>query len=428
MQPLRYLDDAEYGQTHNNMPYTEAGSGNLTKKVKQVAGSFSGHTFSIYGSTGDLVKQGEKDEIDSYYFYKGSVLAVEFAWFLYFLAFGFGAFATVVVEVDYGSGWLISLVGMYSIIGVFTGVGALLLLLYIFFCVKFMHHGDEQLDELLSNVLAIGTMYFVLLGLLVKFFVFNDTDNDNDDLNFRRLLYTVFTGYGIFGMVIIIKAITRHMTIAKEVMINYQTWRASPYNEGIMETKVQSKGTIYAVEYNAKPHKRIILFMFVMWISTAIILALSVWLLFLSVGSSAVPDFGIIYMVTAITMGTTYVVLTLTWISWSFMSVHYKACFTSHFDVFYATHAIYLAVVCFMLIGYRYTYWYVPDTFFESPGVTVPALKLAYFNKISILQFIMLPLLAMGIGKGVCLMANEYPVDLKKYQEEVKRQKDSKAT
>jgi hypothetical protein len=415
--PLRFLEDQESGySSHSSAP-------SLRKKVIQTAGNLTSrkHVFSVYDGNGDVVSGITDDQKDNYYYYKGAVLILEALLFLYFLVFGLGAFATIIAEIELGSGWLIEWTGMVIIISIFAGLGFILIGLYCYFSAQFMKHGDEQFDELLANVMALSTMYLCAFGLLVKFFVLDDTNNTSDDLNFRRLLFTVVACYGIFGLILIIRAIARHLSVEKTVMINYQHWMYSTYNcpsEMAYETPTPNKSdTIYVHEHTAKPHWGVIGFMITMWVTTAVCLALTIWLLWMIVGEKTAPEFRTLYLTNFIALGSLYVILTVVWAAWNMMSEHYKGCFTAHFDVFYGTHAVYIAVIVFMLIGYRYTYWYVPDAFFENPGVTVPALKMAYFTKLAILMFVLLPLLAMGIAKGTCLMINEWPVNLPKYRQ-----------
>jgi len=155
--------------------------------------------------------------------------------------------------------------------------------------------------------------------------------------------------------------------------------------------------------------------MVAMWITTLLCIAFSIWFLWDIVGASVVPEFYTIYLTTFIGLGTMFVVLTVVWVCWNMMTEQFHGAFTAHFDVFYAAHAIYIAAFLLMLVGYRYVYWHVPNTQFENPGVTVPALKLAYFNKIATVLFTLLPFLAMGGGKGVCLMATQWPLDFIKW-------------
>jgi hypothetical protein len=119
-------------------------------------------------------------------------------------------------------------------------------------------------------------------------------------------------------------------------------------------------------------------------------------------------------------MGVMTLLLWLLWIGWSYASKNLKGQFAAHFDVYYLTHMILPVGVIFMLLGYRYVYSDVPDDYFDSPPTIVPALKLAYFQKIMMLQFILLPLVAIGIGKGFTMLGNMFPIDIHKIRDAMK--------
>jgi hypothetical protein len=311
---------------------------------------------------------------------------------------------------------------MIIVISLFSGIGATLIAVYLYLARQFSIHGDQQIDDLAANVAAWTVMFAVGLGLLIKYFLL---DHATGDSNFRRILFSVITTYGLIGTATIVRAMSRHFVVEKDVHIGLQIWRYSTHNEhstgDISGGKDGQHSTIYY--HTIKPTPQSMVYVVIMWFSSACLVAFSAWLLYISIGKLAPPaDFHMIYLTTFITLGIVYVLLSVAWFIWSWVSKPFRSCFSAHFDVFCLSHCIFLAVVVFMLIGYRYTYSSVPNDFFPDE-TTVPALKLAYWTKISILQLILFPLVAMGVAKGGCLMANEYPVDLERYAKYILQQR-----
>lgn len=377
----------------------------LVKKHVASDGALS-HTFVRYDSQGNARKATPED-ISLYYASKTATLVLEVLLMVFFTAFGLGAFGTAAWgEAVLGSGWIVNWQGMIAVTVVYAVVGFLLLTLYAYFAYEYCIYGDEQIDELMANLAAIFTMYITTLALLLRYFGLSDVDNDDDDLNFRRLLIVVMTSSGALSTILLVRAMTRHSTVEVTVSIGNQDWAClqagTPSSNTILHGTVPRPwlSTIYSS---------------VVWLSTAALLSFVVWLLVLGTARSTVPDhFHAIYLTTFITLGAVSVVLTVAWILWTWGSGLVKRCFAAHFDVFYVSHALFIAAIVFMLLGYRYTYSEVPDDYFPD-GTTIPSLKLAYWNKISILQFVLLPIFSMAVAKGAMLMSQEYPIDVHRY-------------
>lgn len=385
-----------------------------TSKVRKVLLAHSSQAFEQLSRNGVLLDPSQDGKsYENYHWYKKGLLILEFLWFAFFVCFGIGAFATTIVEVDIGSGWVIGSSGMIAVISVYTAVGVILSGLYIWVSVGFMRWGDEQLDEFLANLFAILTMFITGMGLLIEYFVIFDTekdlgglDNSNNDLNFRRVIHSIFAVYGIFGLMIIIRCITRHLAVEKVIIVN--------------EAFGQQSLDIYKTTYKARTTANLTISAFFMWISSSIIMSFIIWHLVVIINASAVPPFKTIYLTTYITLGIVFLALTALSILWYFSSKSISGAFNAHMDSFYWSHAIMCVAIIVMLVGYRYTYNSVPDNQpcitcpIEDPAITVPALKLAYFNKLAIVELALLPLLAMGIAKGVAIMAVEFPIIHKK--------------
>jgi len=182
-----------------------------------------GHHIFKHNPDGSTVEATEEEK-NLYVYYKKGILAFEFLLFLFFATFGMGAVALVVSEIELGSGWLVGKTSMIIVLVVFSVVGAVLFACYIWFSRKFVYHGDEQWDDLISNNAALVTMWVVEFGLLCRYFTLGDINNNGADLNFRRVLYIVFGIYGVAALVIIVRAISRHMAMEKTIYISQQSW------------------------------------------------------------------------------------------------------------------------------------------------------------------------------------------------------------
>lgn len=344
---------------------------------------------------------------------KIALLIVEVLAFVFFLSFGVAGFGLAVVEADMGVGtWPIGRPSMIAIITIYAILGAALLGSHVFLSVKFSKVGEEQLDDLAANAAALFTMFITTLGLLSRYFVLT-IDDSTDDHSLRRLIYVTIEGFGLFSVIIIVRSLSRHTAVARKVIIDHQFWRTQGIE--MINKNAQTDGRIehFVRQYITTPGYGRIGFLVLMGVYTSTLLSLTIWLLVKGgVAVDAIPSFNGVYLGYFVTMGVMITSLWFVWVCWSVEAKYLKGPFAAHFDVYYLTHMILPVSVIFMLIGYHYVYSQVPDNFFDVGATIVPALKFAYFQKIVMIQLLLLPLLAMGIAKGSAMLSNIYPVNI----------------
>jgi hypothetical protein len=368
----------------------------------------------IHGNPLDPPRENleSKEDKENFHLHKKRLLIVEILLFIYFGLFSTLSVLSVIKEIQIGSHMPVSHTTISVSCWIYGILGIFLMVVYLYLNVRDEDHNTE---EITSSSLCMLSMVLVSLGLLINYSVSHGGDEGDSTTNFRRTIQVVISTYGFTSIIILCKGICRHFSIHKTVD-----------STGKVRNVSDKEDAIFTTQYESSPGEKFLLFVIITAFSTSIIVSMSIWFLILHVGTDVLPDFGTIFHTIVVSWSFVFLLDLASVITWKRSYCRYKPSFTNNMEIFFIGQMIYIVMILFMLLGYRYNYWSVPDDQFETPGITIPTLKSAYLNKISILMMTTIPYLGMGMGRSLHVIRTRWPVILHKYiRYEKKRERRS---
>lgn len=348
-----------------------------------------------------------KPTVGAYYSSKAQILLADIMLTLFFLVIAVVSYASAFSEATSGEvpHIMTNDTGLTVIGAITTVLGFVLLMFYTKAGLSFAKHGEEQLDDLLSNIMGLATMLCIGVSLIF-IWVAGRPEDSLHQMGFRRTCYIYFVIQGIIALYTMTRTISRHWAVER-IASSEQYWMQPVKVSTGGHCSKDSESFFYKhfvkSQGGAKTLCTIMLF------HTLAVIGTSSWLLAEGLIRDKMPDFTTMYYVYMILMGIFCVVLVFAWSYWWLSSQDLDCIFRTHYDAYHiGSLALPLAVI-FLLLGYRHVYQGV------IPGPTLPiaaleTLKYGYWMKTITAILLLFPQFSMGLAKGLCLWTNLFPL------------------